>query len=102
MRYKDYFNILYGKNFVGGGFIIDRKKYILSGKENENFYGWGPEDLDRVQRWLAMGYRIHRSKGPMFHLCHPRSFNSALRSSIHSNLCLNQIQESQYESYKNS
>lgn len=96
IKYKDYFNMLYGKNFVGGGFIINKDKYILAGKENENFYGWGPEDLDRVQRWEAMGYKIHRSKGPMFHLCHPRDENGGMRSRVHHNLCMLQLQESKF------
>lgn len=100
-RYKSYFNKLYGKNFVGGGFIINKDKYILAGKENENFYGWGPEDLDRVQRWEAMGYKIHRSKGPMFHLCHPRDINGNMRSKIHHDLCMEQLQKSKYASHDN-
>lgn len=99
LRFKNYMNILYGRNFVGGAFIINKEKYILSGGENENFYGWGPEDLDRVQRWEAMGYKIHRSKGPMFHLCHPRDMNGGMRSEVHNNLCMLQLQTSQYASY---
>lgn len=98
IRYKKYFNRLYGKKFVGGGFLINKGKYIQAGKENENFYGWGPEDLDRVQRWEAMGYRIHRSAGPMIHLCHPRDINGGMRSELHQNICMRQLQKSQYAS----
>ena len=71
---------LYGENFVGGGFLIEMDKYIRAGKENENFYGWGPEDLERVIRWEKNNYCIHRSKGPMFHLYHPRDNNGCMRS----------------------
>ena len=98
LRYKKYMNALYKKNFVGGGFIINKEKYILAGKENEEFYGWGPEDLDRIIRWRNMGYRIYRSKGPMFHLCHPRDINGTMRSSIHYNLCMLQLSNSKYSS----
>lgn len=98
LKYKNYMNILYGKNFIGGGFIICKEKYINAGKENENFYGWGPEDLDRVQRWEAMGYRIHRSQGPMFHLCHPRDMNGTSRSTIHNDICMLQLSNSRYSS----
>lgn len=98
LSYKNYLNILYSKNFVGGGFIINRDKYIEAGKENENFYGWGPEDLDRVLRWKNMGYKIHRSQGPMFHLCHPRNMNGTIRSSIQKDLCMLQLSNSKYSS----
>lgn len=97
-RYKNYMNSLYGENFIGGGFIINKEKYINAGKENENYYGWGPEDLDRVQRWKAMEYKIHRSQGPMFHLCHPRDINGIPRSTTHSDLCMLQLADSRYSS----
>lgn len=95
-KYNNYFNSLYSQNFVGGGFIINREKYILAGGENEKFYGWGPEDLDRVLRWTNLGYRIHRSGGPMFHLDHPRDENGIMRSKLHNSICNMQIAKSKY------
>ena len=71
---------LYGMRFVGGGFIANKEKYFSAGKENENFYGWGPEDGERFVRWHRNNYTIHRSKGPMFHLYHPRDNNGRMRS----------------------
>lgn len=100
MKYRNYFNYLYGKNFVGGGFLINTEKYKAAGGENENFYGWGPEDLDRVQHWEAHGYRIHRSEGPMFHLCHPRDINGGPRTKLYQDLCFNQLNKSLYMSLK--
>ena len=97
-KHFKYFNRLYGDNFVGGGFLINRIKYIKSGSENEKFYGWGPEDLDRVLRWHNMGFHVHRSKGPMFHLCHPRDSNGYMRSEIHNDLCTLQLANSRYSS----
>jgi predicted glycosyltransferase involved in capsule biosynthesis len=70
------FKLAYGSISVGGAFIVSRKKYIKAGMENENFYGWGPEDMERVKRWEILGYKIHRVDGPMFHLHHPRKQNS--------------------------
>ncbi len=71
---------LYGELFVGGGFIANKEKYFSAGKENENFYGWGPEDGERFVRWQRKNYTIHRSNGPMFHLYHPRDINGHMRS----------------------
>ena len=99
LKYKNYFNALYGKNFVGGGFLVNTEQYRSAGAENENFYGWGPEDGDRIQRWESRGYRIHRSKGPMFHLCHPRDLNGGPRSKLYQDLCFQQINNALYESY---
>jgi predicted glycosyltransferase involved in capsule biosynthesis len=44
--------------------------------ENENFYGWGVEDDERVKRMEVLGFSINRVQGPMFHLWHPRGKNS--------------------------
>lgn len=66
---------LYGKNLCGGALFITSKAFIDSGKEDERFYGWGPEDWNRVAKWNVLGYRIYRSKGALFHLSHPRDIN---------------------------
>lgn len=70
----------YGFTACGGGFFANKKVYCKAGKENENFYGWGPEDGERVKRWQILGMRAARVKGPMFHLSHPRGINSGFRS----------------------
>ena len=49
--------------------------------ENENFYGWGLEDSERVKRWEILDYKIYSANGALFHLCHPRSKNSQFASS---------------------
>lgn len=85
--FRKYFKRLYGSNFIGGGFLLNRQKYIDAGMENEKFYGWGPEDLDRYQKWHNLGYNIHRSEGCMFHLWHPRDENGKFRSILQKNLC---------------
>ena len=64
----------------GGAFLANRNSYIVSGMENENFYGWGPEDFERYSRWKNLGYKISRVKGNLYHLTHSRGTNSTYRS----------------------
>lgn len=66
----------YGEYSVGGAFLVNRKIYLECGGENENFYGWGPEDAERVKRMEILGMPVFRSEGPLFHLFHPRNPNS--------------------------
>ncbi len=61
---------------VGGGFIVDRVRYMSFGGENENFTGWGPEDVERWKRLEIIGETPKRTKGEMYHLSHPRGINS--------------------------
>lgn len=61
---------------VGGAFLVDRDKYMEAGGENERFYGWGPEDAERVKRLEILELPISRVEGPLFHLHHPRGINS--------------------------
>lgn len=68
--------LMYGYHSTGGAFLINRRDYLASGGENENFYGWGPEDVDRVKRMEVLGSPVHFSDGPMFHLWHPRGITS--------------------------
>lgn len=67
---------------VGGAFLILTEKYRASGFENEDFYGWGPEDIERYNRWLRLNYRIFRNSGCLFHLSHPRTENSGVNVSL--------------------
>ena len=71
---------LYAPDPVGGCFIANRKSYVASGKENENFYGWGHEDGERVNRWENLGYKLLRIDGCLYHLSHHRSMNSTYHS----------------------
>ena len=80
-------NLLYSSvkegNAPGGAFLISTEKYKYAGLENEAFYGWGAEDGERYYRWLTLNYRKYRSKGPLFHLSHPRDQNGTVRSDYH-------------------
>ncbi len=65
-----------GRHSVGGAFMVNREAYLNAGMENENFYGWGAEDVERVKRWEILGYCIKRIDGALYHLHHPRMENS--------------------------
>lgn len=63
---------------VGGAFLASTKKYQEGGMENEDFYGWGPEDGERYSRWKGLNFRIFRSQGCLLHLSHPRDINGGV------------------------
>ena len=77
---KERMFLKYGDQHPGGAFIIQTEKYKKSGMENENFYGWGPEDYERYNRWMNLGFEIYRAPGCMFHLSHPRDVNGQFNS----------------------
>jgi predicted glycosyltransferase involved in capsule biosynthesis len=66
-------HLMHGYYSVGGAYIIHKKKYLQAGGENENFYGWGPEDAERVRRMEIFGLPVYHSSGFLFHLWHSRS-----------------------------
>jgi len=74
-------NLTYSKVSLGGAFMANRQAYTDAGMENEEFYGWGPEDLERWERWRVFAYKIYRAKGNLYHLSHSRGNNSMHRSS---------------------
>ena len=67
----------FGVGSFGGAFFADRKIYMECGMENENFIGWGAEDLERKTRMEYLGYPIVRAEGPLYHIWHPRGPNSS-------------------------
>jgi hypothetical protein len=70
----------YTRMACGGGFFARKDVYQESGGENEFFFGWGPEDAERLKRWIILGKNIGRIPGNMFHLFHPRGANSYFKS----------------------
>lgn len=71
---------LYGAGMKGGAFIADTQRYIDAGMENLKFYGWGPEDWERYERWKNLKYRMKTIKGDIYHLSHPRDMNGTHNS----------------------
>lgn len=89
-------NRLYNNIQNGGVFFISRDAFIKSKFEDESFYGWGPEDWNRVEKWRILGYRIFRAKGVLYHLCHSRDINGNFinffqRKNCHSILATTQV-----------
>lgn len=67
------FNVrIFSKPSVGGAYLVNRDEYINLGGENEKFYGWGPEDAERIKRFEILNIPINRIEGPLLHLYHPR------------------------------
>jgi len=80
IRNKDKMGLIYGNNMKGGAMFVNKSAYMNGGMENENFYGWGPEDWERYERWKIVGFRIYQSSGCLYHLTHNRGLNSQFRS----------------------
>lgn len=69
---------LLGRPTCGGAFIVNKKRYMSIGGENERFTGWGPEDAERMRRCRILGHQANWiDHGIMFHLAHPKSSNSS-------------------------
>ena len=61
------------RGFFGGVFVVNRKKYMSLGGENENFVGWGCEDMERYVRVSKMTLsEPPRVAHECSHLFHPR------------------------------
>jgi len=68
--------LMHGLYSVGGAFTVNTEKYLSAGGENENMYGWGPEDTERRERICNLGLEVGRVAGCLYHLSHPRGMNS--------------------------
>jgi predicted glycosyltransferase involved in capsule biosynthesis len=79
-RNRNKMSLIYGDKHKGGAFMANREKYIPLGLENENFYGWGPEDYERYERWVNLNFKIYNTTGCMYHLTHPRDMNGQFNS----------------------
>lgn len=58
------------KESWGGAVIFNREAFFRGGMENENFISFGPEDSERRDRFSKLGFKLHRIKGPLYHLNH--------------------------------
>lgn len=61
-----------GRPSVGGIFFVNRDIYLRWGGDNECFYGWSPEDVERVKRLEILELPIARTSGSLYHLFHER------------------------------
>lgn len=80
-----------GRPSVGGAFIVNKQRYLQLGGENENFYGWGPEDAERRKRLEILEEPVGRVEGSLFHLYHPRGINSGFDHGLRDQQCLKEL-----------
>ena len=65
----------------GGAVMIHREEYIKCGMENERFYRWGPEDIERIRRMEILGHKAKWiDSGHLYHLRHEIHQNSGYSS----------------------
>lgn len=69
------YRIQTNRNMVGGAVMVNRRRYMEMGGENERFIAFAPEDKERFHRLSALG-SVRRIDGPLLHLNHPRGENS--------------------------
>lgn len=68
---------LLGRPFCGGAFLVNTRRYLSAGGENEKFTGWGAEDSERLHRCRILGHHVDWiESGVAYHLSHPRNENS--------------------------
>ena len=68
---------------IGGCVVWSARAFAASGMENEHFVSWGLEDDERLVRVKALGGRIGRVAGPLFHLEHRRGPDSSENTIYH-------------------
>lgn len=68
------------ENSVGGVVFFDREAFIDGGMENEYMISFGPEDVERFNRFVTLGYKVERVEGPLFHMNHTVGPNSSPRN----------------------
>ena len=66
----------YVRPTLGGIVLIKKDIFVFSGGENENFISYGPEDVERYERWLKLGFGHRRVRGHIYHLMHWRGPDS--------------------------
>jgi hypothetical protein len=65
---------------VGGAVFFNKEKFIEGGMENENMVSFGPEDCERNDRFTALGYKIDRTEGVLYHIDHWCGPDSSIRN----------------------
>jgi predicted glycosyltransferase involved in capsule biosynthesis len=55
---------------VGGVIGYNKKSFMNAGMENENFVAYTPEDVERFERFTALGYKVERVDGALYHINH--------------------------------
>ena len=56
--------------------FLSTEKYKSMGGENEEFVAYGPEDIERYERFIKLDYKVDRVNSLVYHLEHSRTHNS--------------------------
>ena len=64
---------------VGGAIFFDKNAFIDGGMENEKMISYGPEDCERWNRFHALGFKVLRIPGSLYHMDHFIGPNSSSR-----------------------
>lgn len=65
---------------VGGAVMWNKESFVEGGMENEHMISFGPEDVERFDRFTLLGFDIRRVKGSLFHMNHFIGTNSSFRN----------------------
>lgn len=66
---------------VGGAVGFNRQSFINGGMENEAFFSYNPEDVERKVRFEKLGFKVERTIGQnMYHLNHWVGVNSCFNN----------------------
>lgn len=57
--------------------FFNTESYKAGYMENENFVSYGPEDVERYERWVKLGYNVGRVENKIYHIEHSRTANSS-------------------------
>lgn len=57
--------------------FFNTESYKSGYMENENFVSYGPEDVERYERWIKLGYNVGRVDDKVYHIEHSRTENSS-------------------------
>jgi hypothetical protein len=63
---------------LGGAVFFNRDAFLHYGGENEKFVSYGPEDMERYERFTRLGLRCKRVRGHIYHLDHHVGIDSSM------------------------
>jgi predicted glycosyltransferase involved in capsule biosynthesis len=65
---------------LGGAVMFAKDTFLANGGENEKFISFAPEDVERYERFVRLGLKNKRIRGPLYHLNHFVGVNSCKKN----------------------
>lgn len=65
---------------VGGAVLFNKDKFLANGAENERYISFSCEDVERYERFIRLGLKNKRVRGPLYHLDHWVGVNSSKKN----------------------